>query len=90
MPKGVQFDPDFSTHRGSSVDAGGVMPGEAVDVHNYKAPRGPRNINEPKSPGLHGKNFDYCGSQEQTSLKSQSSGSPGIGGSTNKCSQGRY
>jgi hypothetical protein len=63
---------------------------ERKDVMGYRPPQGPKNINDPKSPGLHGKNFDYCGSQEQPSLRSQSSGSPGIGGDGNCCSQGRY
>lgn len=60
------------------------------DVMNYKPPQGPRNITESKSPGLHGRNFDYCGSQERDSLRSESSGSPGLGGETDCCTQGRH
>ena len=60
------------------------------DVMNYKPPQGPKNINDPKSPSIHGKNFDYCGSQERDSLRSQSSGSPGLGGLNDRCSQGKY
>lgn len=33
---------------------------EVKDVRNYKPPVGPTNINDPKSPGLHG---DNCGPQ---------------------------
>jgi hypothetical protein len=60
------------------------------DVNGYKPPRGPRNIEESKSPGLHGNNFDYCGSQERGSLRSQSSGKPGLGGETDCCVQGKH
>lgn len=30
---------------------------------NYRPPVGPKNINDPKSPGLHGTNHGPCGSQ---------------------------
>lgn len=29
----------------------------------YSPPRGPSNINDPKSPGLHGTNHGNCGTQ---------------------------
>jgi hypothetical protein len=60
------------------------------DVMGYKPPQGPRNITEAKAPGLHGKNFDYCGSQERDSLKSESSGSPGLHGQMGCCPQGKH
>lgn len=33
------------------------------DVMNYKPPVGPKTINDPKSPGLHGTNHGCCGTQ---------------------------
>ncbi len=33
------------------------------DVHNYSPPRGPSNINDPQSPGLHGTNHGCCVNQ---------------------------
>ena len=36
---------------------------EAKDVNNYKPPVGPKNVSDPKSPGLHGTNHGCCGTQ---------------------------
>lgn len=36
---------------------------ETKDVRNYQAPVGPSNINDRKSPGLHGTNHGTCGTQ---------------------------
>lgn len=47
----------------SGVSCGGVLPGETKDVMNYKPPVGPKNINDPKSPGLHGSNCGPSGTQ---------------------------
>ena len=33
------------------------------DVRNYSPPVGPKNINDSKSPGLHGDNCGPCGTQ---------------------------
>lgn len=33
------------------------------DVMNYQPPKGPSNINDPKSPGIHGTNHGTCGTQ---------------------------
>lgn len=63
-------------------------PGER-DVNAYQPPRGPTNIGESKSPGLHGDNLGYCGYQEAESCNCESSGSPGLGGSI-KMVQGRH
>jgi hypothetical protein len=64
-------------------------PVEHRDVMNYSPPRGPKNITDPKSPGLHGRNFECCGSQERDSLKSESSGMPGLGGQNHPCGSQR-
>lgn len=36
---------------------------ETRDVRNYKPPVGPSNINDPKTPGIHGTNHGNCGTQ---------------------------
>lgn len=40
---------------------GGII--QPRDVMNYQPPMGPSNINDPKSPGLHGENCGNCGTQ---------------------------
>lgn len=46
----------------------------------YSPPVGPTNINDSKSPGIHGDNCGNCGTQEATSTGGQSSGSVGLHG----------
>jgi hypothetical protein len=50
------------------------------DVRDYRPPTGAKTPYDPKGVGLHGDNFDYCGTQERDSVRGQSSGSPGLGG----------
>lgn len=38
---------------------------EPRDVRNYQPPQGPSNINDPKTPGLHGTNHGTCGTQRR-------------------------
>ena len=58
---------------------GGEMP--VRDVMGYSPPKGPTNIMDPKSPGLHGHNCGNAGTQGASSTSADgSSGSPGIGG----------
>jgi len=38
---------------------------EVKDVRDYKPPQGPTNINDPKTPGIHGDNKGICGTQGQ-------------------------
>jgi hypothetical protein len=83
-----EYGRDTSQPQAAKASYGGVLPGQTKDVMNYKPPQGPRNIMDPKSPGLHGRN-DGIANRPQGS---QSSGSPGIGGTNHGCcgSQGRY
>lgn len=64
------------------------------DVMNYSPPKGPTNINDAKSPGLHGDNEGTLGEQNDSAHgyeRHQSSGGPGIGGSPKPSgSQGRH
>ena len=48
---------------GSRAKCGGVEMECVKDVNNYKPPVGPKNIADPKSPGLHGTNHSNCGTQ---------------------------
>lgn len=48
------FGPDTQKSQASPADCGGCL--TPSDVMNYKPPVGPSNINDPKSPGLHGTN----------------------------------
>jgi hypothetical protein len=74
-----------------SIGGGGMNQGRTQrDVNNYQPPKGPTNITETKAPGLHGDNFDYCGSQERDSLRGETSGSVGLHGSTDCCTQGKH
>lgn len=62
--------------------SGGVT--SSRDVMGYSPPKGPTNINDPQSPGLHGHNCGNSGTQGSSRISSDgNSGSPGIGG-TNK------
>lgn len=54
------------------------------DVMNYSAPKGPNNINDAQSPGIHGDNYGCCGTQGASSIGAQTSGSPGLGGDGRK------
>ena len=42
---------------------GGDMTGCTKDVNKYRPPVGPSNINDSKSPGLHGTNHGNSGTQ---------------------------
>ena len=50
-----------SQSEGGRASSGG--PTTARDVKNYQPPQGPSNINESKTPGLHGENHGNCGTQ---------------------------
>lgn len=52
------FGPDMPSNQRPSATNGGKM--EPKDVMNYKPPVGPSNINDSKSPGLHGTNHGNC------------------------------
>lgn len=71
-----------------TIDCGGVLPGYTKDVMNYKPPQGPRNIMDPKSPGLHGVNSGIT--NQPTSV--QSGGTANTPGTTIRPggTQGRY
>jgi len=65
MPRSLlsEYGPNSSQPQAGGVECGGVLPGDTKDVMNYKPPVGPKTINDPKSPGLHGTNHGCCGTQ---------------------------
>jgi hypothetical protein len=83
------FGPGSSQPQASSASCGGVLPGETKDVNNYRPPQGPKNIMDPKSPGLHGANRGTTNGPDSAGGQG---GSPGLGGKNhgNSGSQGRY
>jgi hypothetical protein len=58
-----EYGPDSASNQRPRATSGGRQ--EPKDVHNYKPPVGPTNINDPKSPGLHGTNHGSCGTQSK-------------------------
>jgi hypothetical protein len=63
MPRDIldEYGPDSSNPQRARATSGGRQ--EPKDVHNYRPPVGPKNVNDPKSPGLHGTNHGCCGTQ---------------------------
>jgi len=70
-----------SAHKPQAARASGGGAQTARDVHNYSPPKGPSNIGDSKSPGLHGTNHGVCGTQGTHGTKGSESGSPGLHGS---------
>lgn len=56
-----EFGPDSPNRQVASATNGGRQ--TPRDVHNYSPPKGPSNIKDPESPGLHGDNHGCCGTQ---------------------------
>lgn len=55
------YGPNSPNVQRPSATNGGRM--EPKDVMNYKPPVGPSNINDSKSPGIHGTNHGNCPGQ---------------------------
>lgn len=56
-----EYGKDSGAGNKPTASSGGVT--STRDVHNYQPPKGPSNINDSKSPGLHGTNHGNCGTQ---------------------------
>ena len=56
MPKDIlsEYGKDISTPQAPRATNGGKM---EVTPCDYSPPKGPSNINDPQTPGLHGKNY---------------------------------
>jgi hypothetical protein len=80
MPRDIlsEYGNDIPKPQAARATTGGVK--EAKPISNYCPPQGPSNINDPKSPGLHG---DSHGMARSPSAPG-SSGSPGLGGTVHR------
>jgi hypothetical protein len=80
MPRDIlsEYGKDIPKPQAAPATSGGVT--SAKSIGNYQAPQGPTNINDPKSPGLHGDSHGmaHCPSG------ARSGGSPGIGGTVHR------
>lgn len=85
-----EYGRDTSQPQTTSSPRGGITSGK--DVMRYAPPQGPKGINDPQSPGIHGANSGMDGSQGSTHDALQKGGSVGLGGINHGCcgSQGRY
>ncbi len=54
------YGPDSPANQSPRATNGGQMEVKSI---SYSAPKGPSNINDSKSPGLHGSNHGCCGTQ---------------------------
>jgi hypothetical protein len=80
MPRDILSEYGSETPMDQKPRATGGGPTTARDVMNYKPPTGPRNILDPKNPGLHGTNYGNCGTQGPYGGPSGESGRSGLGG----------
>lgn len=62
MPRDILSEFGRDTHKPQAARAtsGGVTEAKPLD---YKPPVGPSNINDSKTPGIHGTNHGNCGTQ---------------------------
>lgn len=56
------YGPDANKPMASRARHGGEMEVKPIP---YSPPKGPTNIGDPKSPGLHGMNYGNCGTQRK-------------------------
>lgn len=63
---------------------------DSKDVMNYSAPKGPKGIDDPAGPGLHGVNRGITNGPKDANVGQ--GGKPGLGGNNygNCGTQGRY
>lgn len=73
-----EYGNDANKPQAPRATNGGKMP--VRDVHNYQPPQGPKHIMNTGVGLKGGTNYGSCGTQERTSLRPQSSGSPGLHG----------
>lgn len=55
-----EYGPDSPSNQQPRARGGGQMDPKPI---RYSPPKGPSNINDPQSPGLHGTNIGNCGTQ---------------------------
>ena len=55
-----EFGPNSPSPQAATASIGGKMPPKDIP---YSPPIGPKSINDPKSPGIHGTNHGNCPGQ---------------------------
>lgn len=55
-----EYGPNSASNEKPRATNGGQMPMKTIP---YSPPVGPSNIDDPKTPGLHGTNHNCCGTQ---------------------------
>jgi len=62
MPRDIlsEYGNDSGAGDAPRATSGGVKSAKSL---SYSSPKGPSNINDSKTPGLHGSNHGCCGSQ---------------------------
>jgi hypothetical protein len=80
MPRDIlsEYGKDSSQPQAARATSGGVT--SAKPISNYCAPQGPSNINDAKSPGIHGNSHGMAARP----MASGTSGSPGLGGTVHR------
>ena len=74
-----EYGPNSASNEKPRATNGGEVP--VRDVRGYSPPKGPSNIGDAKSPGLHGHNCGNSGTQGTYSNSDRhTSGSPGLHG----------
>lgn len=73
-----EYGKDIPKPQAARATSGGIK--EAGPLSNYCPPVGPTNVNDPKSPGIHGTDHGMAARP----VASGTSGSPGIGGTTHR------
>jgi hypothetical protein len=80
--------PNSDQPQASVADCGGCLPGDTIDVNNYKQPYGPKGIMAGNSVGLHGKNHGNANGPDNPRSPG---GIVGLNGKNRKSgAQGRY
>jgi hypothetical protein len=80
MPRDIlsEYGKDSSQPQAARATTGGIK--EAKPISNYCPPVGPSNINDSKTPGIHGDSHGMA----RCPTGSRGSGSPGIGGTVHR------
>lgn len=78
MPRDIlsEYGRDIPKPQAPRATSGGCT--DAKPISNYASPQGPTNINDPKSPGIHGSSHGMA----RCPVATRGGGSPGIGGTT--------
>ena len=80
MPRDILSEYGRDAHKPQAARASSGGEKTARDVMNYQPPKGPSNIGDSKSPGLHGSNLGNAGTQGKSSVGTSCGGSPGLHG----------